>query len=178
MNRRSKIYTKTGDKGTTGLANGTRVEKDNERIIALGAVDELNCAIGCILAQPLPDTIKKTLLEIQKELFELGASLSLAKRPSPDIKRLETAIDLLDSNLTPLRSFILPGGTSGGSAAHLARGICRRAEISLWHLNHSSPVEPKNLIYLNRLSDYLFVVARSINQEQGISETPWLPEDH
>ena len=176
MNRQSsRIYTKTGDKGTTGLANGTRVKKDNERIIAQGAIDELNCSIGCILAQIIPETVRSTLLLIQKELFELGANLSLANRPSPDISRLEVAIDYLDDKLSPLRSFILPGGTPGGAAAHFSRSICRRAEINLWQLNRISPINPENLIYINRLSDYLFVAARTINHVQEVDDVLWNP---
>ncbi|MBU6459752.1 MAG: cob(I)yrinic acid a,c-diamide adenosyltransferase [Proteobacteria bacterium] len=174
--KKSRIYTKTGDQGTTGLANGQRIQKNSCRIMAQGALDELNSAIGCILAYSLPASIEHDLTFIQTALFELGALLSLSARPVPDANWLEHAIDRLDCKLPALRTFIMPGGGPAGAATHFARSVCRRAEVSLWQLNATEPVDPAFLVYLNRLSDYLFVAARMINHMDSLPEIPWNPE--
>ncbi|HMC09822.1 MAG TPA: cob(I)yrinic acid a,c-diamide adenosyltransferase [Pirellulaceae bacterium] len=178
-----KIYTKTGDAGETGLFAGARVRKDDARIEAYGTVDELNAAIGLARAEPLPPEIEQTLERVQSELFSVGAELAT---PEPakhgtalvgdaQIMLLEKAIGLLEAGLPPLRHFILPAGSRGGSLLHLARGVCRRAERRVVTLANSPPVEisPQIVRYLNRLGDYLFVAARSANQDAKAIETKW-----
>jgi len=178
-----KIYTRTGDDGGTGLFDGTRVSKSDPRVAAYGDVDELNAWLGFVHAS-IDDYDMKTMLEqIQRDLFALGARLAdpakrIAERitkaavTSQDGARLEEWIDRLESELPPLRRFILPGGSPAGAALHLARTICRRAERRVAGLG-SGAVDPILLVYMNRLSDLLFVMARVVNQRSGVPETEW-----
>jgi cob(I)alamin adenosyltransferase len=178
-----KIYTKTGDTGETGLFAGPRVRKDDPRIEAYGAVDELNAALGLARCEALPAAVEQTLNRVQSELFSVGAELAT---PEPEkhgmaligeshIAALERAIDELDAQLLPLKQFILPAGCRGAALLHLARGICRRAErrVVTFVGAQAANVSPRIVQYLNRLGDYLFVAARFANAQAGISETPW-----
>jgi cob(I)alamin adenosyltransferase len=175
--RLSKIYTKTGDDGTTGLGDGSRVAKDSLRVEAYGTVDELNSFIGLLRAELREDhTIQITLSKIQHELFDLGGELCipnfiLIKESS--IQHLESCIDLLNENLPPLKDFILPAGGKAASICHVARTVCRRAERRVFSLSQQEQISPLALQYLNRLSDYLFVVARILAREHGGSEVLW-----
>jgi len=180
-----KIYTKTGDQGETGLIGGRRVSKDHLRVSAYGDVDELNATVGVALAHlngssPLRDL----LLEIQRDLFALGAQLAdptatigekkaKAIVDAARVERLETAIDEREATLPPLTAFILPGGSQVGAQLHLARTVCRRAERSAITLSRSEAVDPIAIVYLNRLSDLLFVLARHGNQTAGLPEEKW-----
>ncbi len=178
-----KIYTKRGDKGQTSLFGGTTIQKSSVRIHAYGTVDELNSVLGMALSNPVSSTGKEILIEIQKQLFVLGADL--ATLPSKDskierigntqIEQLESWIDELDEQLPKLTSFILPGGSAAGSSLHLARTVCRRAERHTVELKTSEPISEETVIYLNRLSDLLFVLARFENDKAGIQETKWMP---
>lgn len=178
-----KIYTKTGDGGDTGLFDGTRVPKNDPRVAAYGDVDELNAWLGLVRASLSDDRLTTMLEQIQRDLFALGARLAdpshkIAGRVTKaaiaptDITRLEQWIDLLESELPPLRRFILAGGSPGGAALHVARTVCRRAERGIVSLGHGA-VEPDLLVYINRLSDLLFVMGRSANQTSGAAETEW-----
>jgi cob(I)alamin adenosyltransferase len=175
--RLSKIYTRTGDDGTTGLANGERVEKADPRVGAFGDVDETNSALGLLLAEPgLLPTIGASVTRIQHELFEVGAELSLpGYRAITDahVTQLEHDLDALNDELPPLKEFVLPGGTRAAAVCHLARTICRRAERSAWAANKLVALNPELLRYLNRLSDLLFVMARSLARQNGGQETLW-----
>ena len=176
-NRLTKIYTRSGDAGLTGLANGKRLAKSDARIEALGTVDETNSAIGLVLSKPgLPTAVLDSLGRIQNELFDLGAELalpgSLALGPEY-VLRLETDLDELNSALPPLKEFILPGGNLAAAACHQARAICRRAERRAWTCAEASEVNPELLKYLNRLSDLLFVVARVLARQDGSTEVVW-----
>jgi cob(I)alamin adenosyltransferase len=177
-----KIYTKTGDTGETSLFGNTRVSKGDARVNAYGEVDELNAALGAARAAGLDPDLTAVLEDIQKELFAIGARLAdpshriagrVAKVEVVDtqIARLEATIDRLEVELPPLRRFILPGGSPGGSLLHLARTICRRAERRVVSL--PDPVDPLVVVYLNRLSDLLFVMARAANHRSGVTETEW-----
>jgi len=179
-----KIYTKTGDKGHTSLIGGTRVPKHHLRIESYGTVDELNSYIGLIRDQDIAAKHKVVLKEVQDRLFTIGASMasdpekSKMKIPdlhNSDIELLEQEIDRMDGELPALRHFILPGGSNAISFCHIARCVCRRAERLAVHLSEDSFVEEKVVIYLNRLSDYLFTLARKIGQEQQIAENEWIP---
>lgn len=174
-NRLSKIVTRTGDNGTTGLADGTRVAKDSARIAALGSVDELNSYLGVLLSETLPEDIHQELLRIQNDLFDLGATLALPGTPYAleKLARLDAAIAHYNADLPPLKEFILPGGTRSAALCHVARSVARRAERDLFHLmqNEASPQE--GLRYLNRLSDLLFVLCRVLNYAAGQTETLW-----
>jgi cob(I)alamin adenosyltransferase len=178
-----KIYTRTGDSGETALLGGTRVSKADPRVAAYGDVDELNAWLGFVLANGVDAEIGSALEPIQRDLFAIGARLAdpsgkVANRVekaavSPaDIKRLEDAIDRLESDLPPLRRFILPGGSSSGAALHVARTMCRRAERTVVALG-TDRVEPEILEYLNRLSDLLFVMARAANHRDRAPEVEW-----
>lgn len=174
--RLSKIYTRTGDAGTTGLGDGSRVGKDAPRIAALGDVDELNAAIGVLLCEPLPDEVRMLLTGVQHDLFDLGGELSVPggaflKDTQPG--RLETAIDRYNAALVPLKEFILPGGTRAAALTHQARTICRRAERAVVALAHDEAVSDAARQYLNRLSDLLFVLARWLNQDAGRGDVLW-----
>jgi cob(I)alamin adenosyltransferase len=163
-NRLSKIYTRTGDDGSTGLGDGSRVAKENLRVEAYGTVDETNSAVGVILGNPgLPPEIRRALTEIQHDLFDLGGELCIPGHVminAAHVDRLETELDGLNEGLPPLKEFILPGGGPAAAACHLARAICRRAERRCWSLARTESVAPDALKYLNRLSDLLFVMAR------------------
>lgn len=179
-NRLSKIYTRTGDDGTTGLANGERVDKADARVEAFGAIDETNSAIGLILAEPdIDERVRACLEQVQHELFEAGAELSLpgyrALRQA-HVGRLEQALDHLNEALPPLKEFILPGGNRAAAACHLARTICRRAERDTWRAAREGDLSSDLLSYLNRLSDYLFVAARTLARRDGGSEVYWRHE--
>jgi cob(I)alamin adenosyltransferase len=175
--RLSKIYTRTGDKGTTGLGDGTRVPKTHARIEAYGAVDEANSALGMVLAVPaLPADIAQALTQIQHELFDLGGELAVPGYrtiTSEHITRLEQTLDRLNDPLPPLKEFILPGGGPAAAACHLARTISRRAERRVWLLSESESVAPEVPQYLNRLSDLLFVVARVLARHESGQEVLW-----
>ncbi len=174
--RLSKIYTRTGDGGETGLGDGSRTRKDSPRVAVLGEVDELNSAMGVLLAESPPDRIREALEGIQHDLFDLGGDLSIPGRSSmsdAQVKRLEALLDDLNSALPPLKEFILPGGTRAAALAHLARAVCRRAERSLVALARSEKVGDVARMYLNRLSDVLFVIGRVLNREGGRSDVLW-----
>jgi cob(I)alamin adenosyltransferase len=178
-NRLTKIYTRTGDDGTTGLGNGERVAKDCARVTAYGTVDELNSCIGLVLATPaLPDLIRASLTGIQHRLFDLGGELAVPGRDiilAADAIDLERVLDELNTHLPPLKDFVLPGGTPGAAACHLARAVCRRAERSVITLQREETVNPESVRYLNRLSDLLFVMARVLCRQDGGSEVLWQP---
>jgi cob(I)alamin adenosyltransferase len=183
---RVKIYTRTGDSGETGLFDGTRVPKSDARVATYGDIDELNAWLGfahATLAAGLEDVAEK-LQRIQRDLFALGARLAdpshrIAERvtkaavTNDDVARLESWIDELEAPLPPLRKFILAGGSSAGAALHVGRTICRRAERAMVALNQTSPLEPELLVYINRLSDLLFVMARAVNARAGTPEIEW-----
>ncbi|MBI1859961.1 MAG: cob(I)yrinic acid a,c-diamide adenosyltransferase [Deltaproteobacteria bacterium] len=180
-----KIYTKTGDEGTTGLFGGKRVTKSSPRIAAYGDVDELNAFLGLAAAETRHEPIKKTLMEIQVSLFTLGAQLA---SPSTDpkievltashIDAIERQIDAISGTLEPLKTFILPGGSKTAALLHLGRTVCRRAERSTVYLCGlpGEQVDKWCLIYLNRLSDFLFTLARLANQLEKVQDIPWKPE--
>jgi cob(I)alamin adenosyltransferase len=179
-----KIYTKTGDKGQTSLIGGTRVPKHHVRIEAYGTVDELNSWIGVLRDSITEKPVIDLLIEIQDRLFTTGSLLaadpdkSKMKLPeliADDITRLEHAIDQMNETLPPMRQFVLPGGHLIVSYCHIARCVCRRAERNCIHLAESAPVNELILQYLNRLSDYLFVLSRKLTQDLGASETSWKP---
>jgi cob(I)alamin adenosyltransferase len=178
-NRLSKIYTRTGDDGTTGLGDGTRVPKDSARVEAYGTVDELNSMIGLLLAETLPAGIGEALTRIQHELFDLGSELCVPGYAviTPDhIAWLEQTLDRFNADLPPLKEFILPGGNRAAAVCHLARTVCRRAERRTLSLHRESPVNTEVVRYLNRLSDLLFVLARVIARKDGGSEVLWKHE--
>lgn len=177
-----KIYTKTGDDGTTSLFDGTRVSKDHERVDLYGEVDELNGIIGLALTHIQDQSFRDTLMQIQKDLFALGAKLA-----NPDHKKqkekadfdetkvefLETNIDTMESGLQPMKNFILPGGTTASGTLHLARCVCRRCERKTVHLAKTEQIDTLHIQYLNRLSDYLFVAARFANHLQNTPDIEW-----
>ena len=195
-----KIYTRKGDKGETGLIGGTRVLKSILRVEAYGEVDELNAVLGWIRAKMTDETIKQDLLQIQRDLFAVGAQLADPRSglsPTPigesgtgpighieqkaekagltegRVRELEGIIDRHDTVLSPLRAFILPGGSEGGALFHLARTVCRRAERRMVALSRDEPLSPLLIPYMNRLSDLLFTVARAVNREAGVEEIAW-----
>jgi len=179
-----KIYTKTGDKGFTSLIGGTRVAKHHIRIESYGTVDELNSYIGLIRDQDITEHDKDILKQIQDRLFTIGSSLAADPERSKmvipdlymtDVELLEQEMDAMNEKLPELRHFILPGGNNTISFCHIARCICRRAERITVHLAEESPVDEKVNIYLNRLSDYLFTLARKIANEHKIPENQWIP---
>ncbi len=185
MGKDWKIYTKTGDKGTTALIGGKRVPKYHERIEAYGTIDELNSFIGLIRDQKIDKHTKDILLEIQDRLFtvesQLASDTTEAIKALPDIKPedvllLEQEIDSMNKKLPELKSFILPGGHTFGSYCHIARTVCRRAERLTIKMNQNFPVSPINIQYLNRLSDYLFVLARKLTLDNGGTESLWVPK--
>src|SRR5689334_12412216 len=174
--RLSKIVTRTGDAGTTGLTGGERVPKTHARVQAMGDVDELNSQVGVLLACKLPKSLGTTLTRIQHELFNLGGELSMpgSKLVTEEhLLVLEREIEALNAKLPPLKDFVLPGGNAAAAAAHLARAICRRAERSVWAVNAAEPLNPASPRYLNRLSDFLFVAARVLARAKGAKETQW-----
>lgn len=198
-NRLTKIYTRTGDSGTTGMAGGARVKKDDVLLHAIGDIDELNSQLA-VLACHVPDVFVDEIKSIQNDLFDVGAELFMGQTDNKqagknqtsnnqtsnnqtsnsqtlitagNIDQLEKALDTMNLSLTPLKEFILPGGGLAASHCHVARAICRRAERSLVSANKVSPVSAELLAYVNRLSDYLFVLARSISQQAGEDEVYW-----
>ena len=175
-NRLSKIYTRTGDDGTTGLGDGTRVAKDDVRVEAYGTLDELNSVLGLLLAEKLPVDITTALQPIQHELFDLGSEFCLpgyTAIAADHVQRLETTLDKFNESLPPLKEFILPGGSRAVALCHLARTVCRRAERRAWTLHRLHPQNPESIKYLNRLSDLLFVLARVIARQNCGSEVLW-----
>ena len=177
--RLSKIYTRTGDKGTTGLGDGTRVAKDHPRVEAFGTVDELNSAIGTVLAYELPDSVRDCFNKVQHDLFDLGGELCVPGHTiisNDDVTYLETVLDELNDDLPKLKEFILPSGGLATSHCHLARTICRRAERRCWTFNDSGTINTYALAYLNRLSDLLFVVCRVLARFENGAEVLWQPK--
>jgi len=176
-NRLTKIYTRTGDDGTTGLGDGTRVAKDHPRVEAYGTVDELNSAIGQVLAcEGLPDDLADCLTSIQHDLFDLGGELCIPGHcmvTDAYVERIESKLDSINAGLPPLKDFILPGGGRAAAAMHLARAICRRAERRVWTLSSMEEVRAELPRYLNRLSDLLFVIARSLARQESGQEVLW-----
>lgn len=176
-NRLSKIYTKTGDDGTTGLGDGSRVAKDSARVTAYGTVDEANSAIGVLLAvADIPEDIRDLLTRVQHQMFDLGGELCIpghAAIHDADIERLEERLDHYNEPLPPLKDFILPGGGEAAARCHLARTIVRRAERECVTLSHHDAVRPQAIRYLNRLSDLLFVLARVLARQAGQGEVLW-----
>lgn len=186
-----KIYTKTGDTGTTALFGGTRVPKDHIRIESYGTVDELNSYIGLIRDQEINSQYKAILIEIQDRLFTVGAILATPPEKElkkngelrlqklgiieSDIELLENEIDTMEQTLPPMTHFVLPGGHTTVSYCHIARCVCRRAERLAVHLNHNEPIVENVIIYLNRLSDYLFVLARKLSHDLNADEVKWIP---
>ena len=179
-NRLSKIYTRTGDKGTTGLGDGNRVDKDSVRVEAYGTVDELNSAVGWVLSSELPDMARNCLTQVQHELFDLGGELCMPGTiliPEGYITRLENELDQFNEDLPALKDFILPGGSESASRCHMARAIARRAERRVISLSHQEVVNEATIRYLNRLSDLLFVIARVLARRDGGSEVLWVHGD-
>ena len=183
----SRIYTKSGDLGETGLGDGSRVPKDHPRVAAYGEVDELNSVIGLMLASSgtLPGEVVKLLTRVQNDLFDVGGDLCWPQKPDEapgnslrvtmaQATRLEAAIDEYNAPLKPLTSFILPGGSVAAAWCHLARTVCRRAERAVVTLSRQEPINPAIIIYLNRLSDLLFVLSRSLNGD-GANDVLWVP---
>lgn len=187
MSDENRIYTRTGDSGTTGLFGGGRVSKDDVRVEAYGEVDELNACVGFVIASCDSEWTRTRLIAIQSDLFAIGAHLAtppaadgrrqphLPEVPTARIAEMEAWMDNASEKLEPLRAFILPGGTSCAAALHLARTVARRAERRAISLATGSAVHPDIITYLNRVSDFLFVAARLENHEAGIADSPWLP---
>jgi cob(I)alamin adenosyltransferase len=174
--RLSKIYTRTGDAGTTGLGDGKRVSKDSLRVHTMGEVDELNAVIGILLTETLPQDIEALLTGVQHDLFDLGGEIcipGMALISAAQVERLETELDRLNEDLEPLKDFILPGGSRAAAYAHLARTVCRRAERSIVALALEEAVNDAPRQYLNRLSDLLFVLGRSLNRSAGCGDVLW-----
>ena len=176
-NRLTKIYTRTGDDGSTGLGDGTRVAKESLRVEAYGTVDEANCTVGVVLAIPaLPPLIKDCLTTVQHDLFDLGGELCIPGHrmvTAAHTDRLEATLDKFNEELPPLKDFILPGGGPAAAACHVARAVCRRAERRCWSLARVDDIAPEVLKYLNRLSDLLFVLARVLARHEQGSEVIW-----
>ena len=174
--RLSKIVTRTGDAGTTGLGDGSRVAKDSPRIDAIGAVDELNSNVGVVLAETLPPSVRALLIDVQHDLFDLGGELSIpgyvAVTPG-HVERLEDAVEQFNADLPPLKEFILPGGSRAAALVHVARTVCRRAERVIVALAATESVSVPSRTYLNRLSDLLFVLARALNRVEGSPDVLW-----
>jgi cob(I)alamin adenosyltransferase len=179
-NRLSKIYTRTGDDGSTGLGDGSRVAKDSARVEAYGTVDELNSTIGMVLAcDGVDEAVRETLTQVQHELFDLGGELcipGMAMIDDADITRLEDVLDQFNEPLPPLKDFILPGGGMAASCCHLARTVCRRAEREVIALGRVESIRPQTQRYLNRLSDLLFVLCRVLARSSGHGEVLWQHE--
>lgn len=182
-----KVYTKTGDKGTTALIGGTRVAKNNVRLEAYGGIDELNSYLGMIRSYPIDEQSRKELIEIQNILFVVGANLATdttvsnlqQKMPctETDVAYLEEAIDRMDAQLPPLQYFVLPGGDPAVSACHIARTVCRRVERRIVDMSEAIEVEDVIVRYVNRLSDYLFVLGRKLAKDCGLEEEKWVPRN-
>ncbi|MCA0131995.1 cob(I)yrinic acid a,c-diamide adenosyltransferase [Winogradskyella alexanderae] len=187
-----KVYTKTGDKGTTALFGGTRVPKHHIRIESYGTIDELNSHIGLLRDQNIDEHFKGILMQIQDRLFTIGAilatdpekatlksgeaRLNIPKISEKDIEQLESEMDKMEESLPPMTHFVLPGGHQTVSFCHIARTVCRRAERMATHLNELEPFQPETLKYINRLSDYLFVLARKLSHDLQAEEIKWIPQ--
>jgi cob(I)alamin adenosyltransferase len=174
--RLSKIYTRTGDAGTTGLGDGSRTAKDSLRIEAIGEVDELNSMLGALLAEDLPQAVRTALIDVQHDLFDVGGELCIPGRAAiseNQVSRLEELLDAFNADLPPLKEFILPGGSRAAAHAHLARTVCRRAERRLVALGRAEAVGDAARRYLNRLSDLLFVLGRVLNRASGQGDVLW-----
>ena len=177
--RLSKIYTRTGDDGSTGLGDGSRTEKDSLRVEAIGTVDELNSVIGILLCHKLPEITQSALTNIQHSLFDIGGELCIPGSTvitADRVATLEQRLDALNADLAPLKEFILPGGSPAAAACHQARAVCRRAERRAYSLSKSETINPVSIKYLNRLSDLLFVMARHLNREAGSPDVLWKHE--
>lgn len=175
-NRLSKIYTRTGDAGTTGLGDGTRVAKNHLRVQAMGDVDELNAVIGVMLTETVSQPVMDVMTRIQHDLFDLGGELCMPGYQmvkSERVKALEQTLDAWNESLAPLKEFILPGGSKAAAYCHLARTVCRRAERTMHTLNAQEQITEVSLQYINRLSDLLFVLCRILNQEAGVPDVLW-----
>jgi cob(I)alamin adenosyltransferase len=175
-NRLSKIYTRTGDDGSTGLGDGSRVAKDSARVCAYGTVDEANSAIGIVLACEVPEPVREVLVAVQHQLFDLGGELCIPGHAAifdADIQKLEDTLDRFNADLPSLKDFILPGGGMAAAQCHLARTITRRAEREVVTLSHHDAVRPEAIRYLNRLSDLLFVLCRVLARGSGHGEVLW-----
>ena len=173
-NRLTKIYTRTGDDGTTGLGDGTRSSKDSARIETIGCVDELNSCLGLLLVEQLEEGVRSQLEDIQHDLFDLGGDLSIPGRISmsnEQVMRLERQLDQHNASMPALKEFILPGGSRAAALCHLARTVCRRAERAVVKLVRTA----LNIQYLNRLSDFLFVLCRALNRQQSVEDVLWQP---
>lgn len=176
-NRLSKIVTRTGDAGTTGLGDGSRVAKDSLRIDTIGEVDELNSTIGVLLAEELPQDVREALVGIQHDLFDLGGELCIPGYSAigeTHVARIEDLVAKFNDTLTPLKEFILPGGTRPAALAHLSRTVCRRIERRIVHLGNSEPVSEFARKYVNRLSDLLFILGRVLNKVGGGGDVLWV----
>ncbi|MBI4293850.1 MAG: cob(I)yrinic acid a,c-diamide adenosyltransferase [Betaproteobacteria bacterium] len=176
--RLSKIVTRTGDKGDTGLGDGSRTGKDSARIEAIGTVDELNSCLGLLLAEQLPQPIRDELQAVQNDLFDLGGELAVpghAIMSDQQVKRIEAQVEGLNRELEPLKEFILPGGTRAAALAHVARTVCRRAERRIVAVARNEQVGIVARIYLNRLSDLMFVIGRTLNRAAGSGDVQWKP---
>jgi cob(I)alamin adenosyltransferase len=175
-NRLSKIITRTGDAGTTGLGDGSRTTKDSLRIDSIGEVDELNSSLGLLLCEEIPDQVRAALLDIQHDLFDLGGELCMPGMnfiKDAQVARLEELADIFNADLPMLKEFILPGGTRAASFAHLSRTICRRTERSMVRLNNAEPLSDTARRYVNRLSDLLFILGRVLNRAGGRGDVLW-----
>ena len=178
-NRLSKIYTRTGDMGTTGLGDGTRVAKDSLRVVAMGDVDELNSVLGLLLTEPLSAKIRDCLTRVQHDLFDMGGEICIPGYnliKAERVTALESILDEWNDNLPPLKEFILPGGSRAAAYCHLARTVCRRAERQMHTLNTQEKITEISLQYINRLSDLLFVLCRVLNVEAGMPDVLWQNE--
>ena len=174
--RLSKIFTRGGDKGSTGLGDGSKTSKFSDRIVALGAIDELNSMIGLMLTESLPPKINKILTVVQHHLFKLGGEISMPGHKiilKNDVLELEEIITSYNKDLPPLKEFILPGGSRAAAFCHMARTICRRSEQAIFKLNAKDPINAYSLQFINRLSDLLFVLARVINKHKKVKDVFW-----
>ncbi len=181
---KSLLYTRTGDRGTTSLVGGERVKKNSTRLVAYGELDELSSQIGVVAAEPdCPEGLRRDLHAVQNELFNIGSYLATAVKPGESprcaslteekLREMESWIDRLDEETPKIRAFVLPGGSRGAAAAHVARTVCRRAERALYTLADEEYVDPMVMAYINRLSDYLFIAARYLNHVAGVEEITW-----
>lgn len=178
-NRLSKIATRTGDKGTTGLGDGSRVDKDALRVHAMGDVDELNSQIGVLICEEIPDKLKQELLSIQHDLFDMGGELCIpgyTMITDAQVVRLDELLAFYNADLEPLKDFILPGGSRAASIAHVCRTVCRRAERAIVSVGKAEPINDAPRQYMNRLSDLLFVLSRVLNRYAGGSDIIWEKE--
>jgi cob(I)alamin adenosyltransferase len=175
-NRLSKIVTRTGDAGTTGLGDGSRTTKDSLRIDAIGEIDELNSSLGVLLCEDIPDAVRSALLDVQNDLFDLGGELCLPGMEvmkEAQVARLEEQAEAFNADLPMLKEFILPGGTRPAALAHLSRTVCRRAERAMVRLHNAEPLSDPARRYINRLSDLLFILGRALNRAGGRGDVLW-----